>query len=462
MRGRRVPRSSERVHIPFGDDCALIRPVAGTALFGLVPIARGTAQREGLRGYLVRLACEHQVRPRDLIARVLGPSSQFVAQLDYARFYSRYAQPIDGLGWYARLFSSALNEATGRNDLQQLTLLPWSELLAPQGQTLLASHPQWCPECLAQGLVNGIVWWQLRWSIAQFGWCPDHHVALMSRCPACGRPQPAVPRAPTLVHCDHCGCLLVESEASGSRAPPHEDERSTMAALVSDLVDCQDRMDGEPLSRWKSFLLEQVAALPDHRRAALCRHVGLPARGLQGWLGKGKRVAMHSLLAVCLALGASPASIFADPQPRSMRRACLAAGRVKANTRPRPRHSLAVRTAALHQLSEALHCAGMPPTLRELARTRGVSRAYLVYWFPAQCRAISARRKAVLAENRRVALEERTALIREAVKSLVQQGRFPGRKHVEAAVLAKGFSLRDPGYIDVYRDAIAISDDRRK
>lgn len=44
---------------------------AATVLYGLEPRGLGGPSRKSLRGYLVRLAAEHALRPRDLVARVL-------------------------------------------------------------------------------------------------------------------------------------------------------------------------------------------------------------------------------------------------------------------------------------------------------------------------------------------------------------------------------------------------------
>lgn len=74
--------------------CGDAVPAAGTRLFGLAPLGAGTSARESLRGYLVRLALEHSVLPRELVAKVLADIEPDVSALNYARFYARHAVTV--------------------------------------------------------------------------------------------------------------------------------------------------------------------------------------------------------------------------------------------------------------------------------------------------------------------------------------------------------------------------------
>ena len=70
--------------IPF--DAAEMPLRIGTPLYGLVPAGLGTAFQESLRGYLVRLAVEHNVKPRELVGRVLATIDPSIAALKRAEY----------------------------------------------------------------------------------------------------------------------------------------------------------------------------------------------------------------------------------------------------------------------------------------------------------------------------------------------------------------------------------------
>lgn len=414
----------------------------GTALFGLEPIGLGTTRRESLRGYLVRLAYEHSVRPRDLVARVLAQTEPTIGAWNYARFHARHAITLDGLGCYAEVFARALNGATGRRDLEELTLLPLVSLLAPNGQRLLSTWPRWCPQCLASDtLEQGGGHWQLRWSLAAACHCSEHDCRLLDRCSACGRAQPAIPRWPDLHHCDHCGACLATSEEDRTGATSADG----IEALVDDLVASLGLMSPEPSQAWCRALERAVHATAERQRAALCRRMGLQPRALNAWFRNGEKVALDSMLRICAGLRLKPSQMLAGD-------AIGAAFSLRA-VRHRPtllvRHDVHKRAEVEECLTAALQ-SDHPQALRAVAERAGVSRGYLKYWFAEACRELTKRRAQLRLAARERRHAERIALIRDVVDAAVAAGIHPGRKLVEAAARRAGFSLMLDGLFEHY------------
>lgn len=435
--------------IPFDLD----RPAGlapGTALYGLEPVGLGTPQRESLRGYLVRLAVEHCVRPREMVARVLAELEPDIARWTYASFFARHALTIDGAGHYAGVFVRALGAATGRKDLATLSMLPWSSLFPSNGQALLARQPRWCPECLREGaLASGGAHWQLRWSLVAVDRCTEHSVALQDRCAHCGKSQPAIPRHPQIGWCDHCLSPLFDiADGDLASASFGTDAWGDGALYIDQLVAVQGDLICEPRERWLAFVEHAVQALGQGERAALCRKMGLQPRALNAWLRRKDRVSLEAVIRVCSALQRSADEVFGAasvPAP-AQNTAPMRGGQLT-------RHGPEIRLRAAGFLSEALR-QDMPPSLREVAAAAGVSRGFLRYWFGKQAAQLTGRRRSIMAQWREERAVQRTAQVEAAVLELVGQGKFPGRKLVESAVRRRGFSLLDAGMLEAYRAVI--------
>lgn len=422
----------------------------GTALYGLRPRALHQPQQESLRGYLLRLAVEHCVRPRELVAQVIAPLEPAISKWTYASFFSRHGLTIDGVGLYARTFARVLELATGQPELATLTLLRWSTLLPPNGKALLARQPRWCPACLADGVRSPEgAHWQLRWSLDAITLCTDHRVALVDRCGHCGGRQPAVPRHPLIGWCDHCLSPLFSSPKPGEAPEPLiGGEQFERASFVDDLVSMQGRLEHDPMDKWTCFLEQVVERLGEGERAAACRRMGFQPRAFNAWLRRKDRVSLDSVLRVCTSLDLTAQAVFGDEARPSAELVTRRAGRLLV------RHGRDTRDHAAGLLARAAELED-PPSLRQVAAVAGVSRGYLAYWFGAQSRTVTGRRRERVTQVREQRIQQRTELVKAAVLKLVELGVFPGRKIVELAVRGHGFSLMDDGMLEAYRSTIS-------
>ncbi len=423
----------------------------GTVLYGLEPRGLGGPARESLRGYLVRLAAEHALRPRDLVARVLVQLEPSISPWAYASFFARHALTIDGIGVYAETFARALGGGTGRRDLASLSMLPWASLLPPNGKSLLARRPRWCPECLRAGWATPDgAHWQLRWSLAAVSHCSDHGIPLHDRCGHCGRLQPALPRHPTIGYCDHCLSPLFDLTSTNSQ----EQVRPTPGGLeteqlIDELVAIQDGLARDPKESWLSFIDEAVASLGKGQRAALCRRMGFQPRAFNAWLQRQDRVSIGAIVRVCSALGCGARRVFGE-EPRHL---SSLVPQQRAGAR-RVRHDENVRSLSARLLHQAVS-QNAPPSLRDVASAAGVSRGYLRYWFDDQVAALTGARRRRVEHLRQARTAQRLELLRVLVTDVVASEQFPGRKLIESAARRHGFSLLDEGMLEIYRRIVA-------
>jgi transcriptional regulator with XRE-family HTH domain len=157
------------------------------AKFRAEPAQRIGANRQKLTDYVVQVA-SNALLPVDIMVKALVPWPTGDDSLRYSRRPFASGQNlalVNAHGQTASCWVRHLNELTGRNDLDALTLLPFADVLCdPRG--LVRPGRQWCPVCLQEDLSNGAqIYERLIWSIRLVSWCPLHDVPLAGTCPNC-------------------------------------------------------------------------------------------------------------------------------------------------------------------------------------------------------------------------------------------------------------------------------------
>lgn len=436
-------------------------PIPGrTLLFRLEPIGLGTPQCEGLTSYLVRVAREHSLPVRRFVSRLLFSKVLDSAPRCDAKFFRQYASTINGLGPYAERFASALNNSTGRRDLELLTLLPWRHLLAPSGKQLTLPWRRWCPNCVARqeyescGLPGpSETYMPMAWSIASVHSCSVHGVPLSDTCPHCARRQPAIPRRADFANCDFCRRSLIGRVGFPQPSLDHAEDTLPSLSVAEQLICLNGTVDANSVhQRWVDGLSTRIAALGTDR-ASFCRGVGLNPRAMNAWINRGTCPSIESLAKVLGGLQLSAAELFTpttfSPESIGATRVCEPVTVI----RRRHQHPVEVRVRAAALLDQAA-VASRPPTLREIAASLHVSTGFIRYWHPQRVALLRRRHVEVHRTDRLSRLERHRLEVGSAVKLLRASGVFPGRKAVEAAVRAKGATLIDPRNYEAYRSAL--------
>jgi hypothetical protein len=126
-----------------------------TRLFSLEPAGIGTPEGESLSGYIARLAQSHVVSVGDLLGRgltgrdqrkssVANPLLAGTIRLGGHGFHA-LGNAINGFDWRARRWTRRIAAATGRSDVEQLTLIPFGGVLS--AMLLFKPDRAWCPSC---------------------------------------------------------------------------------------------------------------------------------------------------------------------------------------------------------------------------------------------------------------------------------------------------------------------------
>lgn len=424
---------------------------SSTPLFGLSPMAGGTPFTESLLSWLIRLAREHAVSPRDLVREVIGQHDPQVKALCYGSFFRRHALTIDGLGRYAQRFASRLSELSGVRDLENHTLRPWRFVIAGQGSPVLATSQRWCPQCLADMVkVGGAPYRMLLWSMRAVEVCPVHKEVLQHHCPHCRAEQPAIPRWPDILYCDSCRVSLLLDAGEFESSPPSGPGQGTLwySYAVADLVRCGGSLGGpRSAERLRWFLREIRETVGRGNGAEVCRRVGLPPRALNKWLAGGDLPSLESLLRLLRVLQIWPSDALGMVQQPLSELSTKVSwwGFRRCGRRPAQDND-----AAPLEALQAME----PPSLREIALAAGLSRSGLKYRFPLECRRVVDVRIAHRRARAAARQDEKEAQLRQIMSALAVYRVPPGRKRVDLEARKLGFSLICPDLRRVFQQVL--------
>jgi len=204
-------------------------------LYNLKPIGFGTSQAESSVSYDFRLASAHCVPVRKLNSSVLAPMVQGHDEpVLNASWYARGGGGMVTIGEVSRAWASALNLATGRNDLVLGTLNFAAGFLSTTH--LLAKRARYCRECLRDAIArNEEPWIPLIWYVGVVTVCPIHCIRLRLR--QCGAPENAIyPSVRKILpeNCWTCGSLFCLCDKS--RSIKATNEEIAVAELVGELI----------------------------------------------------------------------------------------------------------------------------------------------------------------------------------------------------------------------------------
>lgn len=406
-------------------------------LFSLKPYDFGGPNQESLLSYLNRLSYAHGVNPRLLVKYVLAEQNPRIAQIATKAFYQTLSGTMNGLGFYAEVFSDALQSATTRQDLGNLTLLKWKDLFPPNGQALLARHPQWCPGCLYDwGRDTSIgTPFPLAWSFELFQYCPTHHSRLEDQCRSCGSKQDFLPSYPNPGYCQCCKTWLGHSTVKGAATSSH----LWISKAITDMVCSKLTTDLKPnIESFRMILKEQISIRAQGKRTAFCQAIGLKEFAVSGWLNKGQRPSAPQFLTVCHGLGVTPTEIFQRNPPENAVLSCkLSTNLLKRKQKPKP--TLFERKNWLTIIKVEL-VSNAPRSVSMLAQALGVSRSCLRYWLPGPCSALKQHHEQFV-KHRAVARKAQEIKTVESITlGLIAAGHSLSRRTLDRALRKEGLT----------------------
>lgn len=188
-------------------------------------------------------------------------------------------------------------------------------------------------------------------------------------------------------------------------------------------------------------------------RAAFCRAVGFNDRGLNGWLNKGERPAVTQFLALCYGVKVMPTDVFEGASPSTVGTGLrLPPSKLKGRgicPRPAPQR----RKEWEGFLHIRLNSEESPP-VTAIAADLGVGQSCLRYWFPDLCALLSKRHRIATKARSEIHRAKQGCRVREVVKMICVDGRYPSHRQVNTVLRQEGMSLAQPHLLQAYLKAL--------
>jgi hypothetical protein len=430
-----------------------------SALVRLEPISSDFGMREGLLSFITRTANAHCVNPRRLVAHVYGQAFPEIKKLSYPSFYNYMAGTINGLGKYANLFVNATQDLAGHHDLRTLTMLPWANLLPFNGMGLLSKKRRWCSACISDWVKGKkTVYAPLIWSLDAYQACDLHGQKLCEVCPHCQRYQPYISSLPDLSICEYChhSLIAIEKTQDGTQ----DESKAWVAPILKRMVAQNSKVNFSPTVEMFHVNLGQIIATQfngSHR--TLARHIGLGDYALKNWVTKSERPSFSQMLLVCRGLGVEP-GVMASKCMVIELNAPVKNSTLNVFKQRISRSSVTEEERVLigRLLIEQLD-SPVPLCVGDIAKQRGVSAAYLKYWFPELCAQITERWRIVLRNRSILKRVEQGQYIESVVRQLLDAGIFPARRKVSEIIRREGIALAKKYHSLSYISALLVNYD---
>lgn len=251
-----------------------------STLHALAPYSQGTPEVESLLSYFCRLAASHSVSTL-VLSRTIAHHLQHEISADY----DWHERQIAGLRESALTWSAALSALTSVQGLDGLTFLPWRDVIAQNGLSIV-SRGQFCPECFAGDVASGRApYFRLAWESAEVTVCSKHGRALSRRCPSCQKDN--IRHAAAFVvpgWCTHCGEFL-GNMGEFSAPAAIEPEALWRARQVGELLALQTTLTAVPSrSALLSAITQLITDMDNGQCAAFARRIGVAKSTVHHWL----------------------------------------------------------------------------------------------------------------------------------------------------------------------------------
>ena len=417
-----------------------------SALVWLDPIGLGTAYREGLSSYLMRLADAHCVRPHAIIRNLMKPhlneycsglaeTKKLEAWLNYPRF--------DSAAMAVSAFIGAMEVLTLRTGLASLTLVPFRGCLPTQD--LVAKTRKWCPLCFRQDKVSGIPHLRLLWSMAEVKACPIHKIRLTNDC-GCGPEDRLLPgeAKPSPGICGKCGRDLGRKSVPTAAASQDEILR---ALLIVNLLAAEGTVPLGNRDGLRTFLTESVKVHFDGAAAGLARCLGVSAGTFHDWLSGNHAPTFRNLMSIAQAHGCSIVDVLAGQIESIRHRPPMGVNNPVAKPRGASRN---LDWPDVQCALEEILIRPEPISMKQAEEELGIDVRLLRARFGPLTKAISIRFLDQKTTRARSVIEERMARILDAASVLASEGIRPTQKQVlQRAGLPKRTFRNEQGLVKV-------------
>ena len=183
---------------------------------------------------------------------------------------------------------------------------------------------------------------------------------------------------------------------------------------------------------------------------ALARQVGLGDYAIKNWVIKFERPSFSQLILFCRGLGVEPGDIASKRMDIKLN--AIVKNSTQSAIKQRVSRSSVPEEERLligQWLIEQLD-GPVPLCVGDVAKQRGVSAAYLKYWFPDVCAQIVVRWRVYVKRCSQLQRVKQARYIRFAMKNLFNAGVYPSRRKVSEVIRGSGLVLAKKHHLLAY------------
>lgn len=349
-----------------------------TPLYADTPVGVGTPLLEAQTSYIGRLADAHQWSVGDLAGRFLSaipnPYGKLVQEQVHRKngfFTCRY--DLNGISERVQAWVHALSVATGIQNLQNLTFLPFKGAI---GDALFKTHRTWCPYCFEEWKSSRhIIYEPLIWAVNVCSVCPLHGCSFRDTCPGCKRKRPPLASHFTPGYCDHCntwlGVPVDDSIGSGGSASCPEGQMQ-ISRKIGELLELMPRTEPDVARRsLRENISAYISALAGKNESTFVRHIGCSVGLASCWVNGSSVPRLDTLVRASQMLDVPLVSFYAPggPSDSDLESARNAVARTNNRSVIPHRRTGTIQGILLDALEEQ-----PPPSLKDLAARLGYKR----------------------------------------------------------------------------------------
>lgn len=421
-------------------------------LFCLEPIGVGLSTVESLTNYISRLAIEHSIYPRTLIAREI----LFRFSKDYllnsgavSSFWGKQAKILNGTEGWTQNCVRIIEELTLRNDIRFLTMITWREVVSSRG--LLRTSKAWCSACYADWYGSGqLIYNPLIWNFSAVTICPHHLCYLNSQCPHCGHSQPLIAPRVQNDHCHYCKGQLGSSLPTGDNIVEDETEfewQNYVVTTIGELLSIAPSLSTAPRKENIRVSINHCIEKGSSGNVnTFAREVGLSHTTVQDIRAGLATPTLSTLLKICYYFNISLQCLLKAELPdinlskvRSLPETQMKQG--KKNYRVVDFVKLQMDLEAVLQCEDV-----PPPSMKKVADKLGYDQSYLYSRFPTHCSRISARFLNYTKKRGELRREKVFEDVRQATIEVFSQGIYPGcdqvSKNLEPGIMREKIAMK--------------------
>ncbi|MGE7763822.1 TniQ family protein [Peribacillus sp. NPDC096540] len=401
--------------------------LSNSSLYNLKPMELGTFHCESMTSYITRLAEVHCIKLGTLVNKVIAPTlnKDFILQSAKRggnRFYDG-AKALNGVSKSSKDLVEAVEKLTLRNDLMNLNLTKWEEVLTCRG--LMKESLSWCPSCLREFRNKyGYEYFPLLWFIKPVKYCYVHQTKLITKCEDCKKGIPVLHRNSLNGRCPYCNSNLINKVED--KDDNELEKQLFIAKSIGEIISISYTLTKSVSRNHISSRLNQIITnYFDRNRIKLREQLGVPNVTFFNWTRGDSIPPLDKLLDICYLLGFSLKDFLFDTEKIPCIKKEVLHNHIPLEGRRKLDYKK-IEKSLLNYLKS-----NEPISMAGVAKEVGVNKRLLYENLPNLSKALSDKYKDHISSMSYKRKKGVTELIEIGVTQLINTGELPTQKRIE-------------------------------